>query len=98
MSGRAERASASRSFVMSGIVARVGTRPRLSTPGRQCSVLVSTASKSEPVERLQRVQLVVVPARVRGAGDVPRRAVVGQEHPVALEGGEDDPRLRPEAR
>ena len=29
----------------------------------------------------------------RGAGDVPGRAVVGEDHPVALEGLGDDPRL-----
>ena len=42
---------------------------------------------------LQSPQVVVVPARVRRAGDEPVRAVVGDEHPVALERGGDDPRL-----
>src|ERR1700733_7327466 len=39
-------------------------------------------SAGQPVEQVQRV---VVPARVRGPRDEPRRAVVGQDHPVALE-------------
>src|ERR1035437_4010031 len=50
-----------------------------------------------PGELLQVVQLVVVPARVRCAADVPGRAVVGEDHAVALESGQDDARLRPEA-
>ena len=46
---------------------------------------VSTTSKSEPVTPAERVQVVVRPARVGRAGDVPVRAVVGDDHPVALQ-------------
>ena len=49
------------------------------------------------LDAVERVQLVVRPARVGGARDVPARAVVGDDHPVALERPEDDPRLRREA-
>ena len=44
------------------------------------------------------VQVVVVPAARRRAADVPRRAVVGQQHPVALQRLQHDARLRAEAR
>src|SRR5437899_2623189 len=45
----------------------------------------------------QRVQLVVRPALVRRAADVPVRAVVRDDHPVALERDQDDSRLAWEA-
>ena len=48
------------------------------------------------VQLLKLVQVVVVPAGGRGAGHVPGRAVVGQDHAVLLQGREDDPRLRTE--
>jgi hypothetical protein len=38
----------------------------------------------------ERVEIVVRPVRVRGAADVPGRAVVGQDHPVALQRLEHD--------
>src|SRR6476620_9480127 len=43
---------------------------------------------------LEAMQVVAVPARVGCPGDVRRRAVVGQQHAVLLERGEDHPRLR----
>src|SRR5439155_16243304 len=46
-----------------------------------------------PFDAAERVQLVVRPTRVRRAGDVPARAVVGDEHPVALERDQHDTRL-----
>ena len=42
------------------------------------------------LDAAQAVQFVVVPMAVRGAGDVPRGPVVGEEHPVLLERPEDD--------
>ena len=39
-----------------------------------------------PGDDVELVQDVVVEARVARAADVPGRAVVGQDHPVALEG------------
>ena len=48
-------------------------------------------------EAAEAVEVVVRPARVGGAADVPGRAVVGQDHPVALERLEHDARLRREA-
>src|SRR3954462_15583318 len=45
----------------------------------------------------ERVEVVVVPTLVRRAGDVPRRTVVGQDHPVPLEGNEHCTRLPREA-
>src|SRR3989442_5078059 len=38
----------------------------------------------------ERVQLVVRPPRIRRAADVPGRAVVGDDHPVALQRDQDD--------
>ncbi len=58
---------------------------------RRCEV--STTWKSAPVSRLEAVEVVVRPARVGGAADVPGRAVVGQDHPVALQRRQDDARL-----
>src|SRR3954454_19764782 len=49
---------------------------------------------ADPTERME---VVVAPARRGGAGDVPGRPVVGQDHPVALERGEDGARLLREA-
>ena len=46
---------------------------------------MSTTSKSAPCTRPQLVQVVVVPAARRRAADEPRRAVVGEDHPVALQ-------------
>src|SRR4051794_1872918 len=43
------------------------------------------------------VEVVVAPARRGGARDVPGRAVVGEDHPVALQRREDDARLAGEA-
>src|SRR5262249_17250295 len=47
----------------------------------------------DPVEG---VEVVVVPARIGRAGDVVGRAVVGEDHPVLLQGPEDDLALRSE--
>src|SRR2546429_9899246 len=41
---------------------------------------------------LELVQVSVVPARVGGAADEPAAAVVGDEHPVLLQRGEDGQR------
>src|SRR5262245_33640286 len=41
----------------------------------------------------ERTQVVIRPARVRRTADVPGAAVVGHEHPVLLERGQDDLRL-----
>src|SRR5690606_957557 len=46
---------------------------------------------------LEGAEGVVVPARVGRAADVPAAAVVGEEHAVSLERGEDDADLRREA-
>src|SRR5262249_59469348 len=48
--------------------------------------------------RLELVQVVVVPARVAGAGDEPARAVVGDHHAVLLERVEHHAGLAGEAR
>src|SRR5664280_327585 len=47
---------------------------------------------------LDLVELVVIPATVWHAGDIPGGAVVGQDHAVALEGSQNDLGVRPEAR
>ena len=53
------------------------------------SLRVSAASCRRPRSRsrepAQAMQVVVRPARVRRAGDVPVRPVVGEDHPVALQ-------------
>src|SRR5664279_1685746 len=41
-------------------------------------------------ESLEVVQLIVVPAAVRRAADVPGRAIVREDHAVMLEGGQHD--------
>ena len=73
---------------------RLGTR-LAQAQGRKCEV--STTSKSAPVSAAEAVQVVVRPARIGRARDVPGRAVVGEDHPVALERLEHDARLRREA-
>ena len=85
----ARRAKASRA-------AEAWTRP----DGRARSVELRGVDdlEVEPGDAAQRVQVVVRPARVGSAADVPVRAVVGDDHPVALERGEHDPRLAREAR
>ena len=62
--------------------------------GPLTSPVVSTTSRSRPVIDVELVHDVVVEARVAHAADVPGRAVVGQDHAVALERLGDDPRLR----
>src|SRR5256885_8517567 len=52
---------------------------------------------SSDLQRLELVQLVVVPARIRGAGEEPWRPVVCQDDPVTLHGGQDDPHARRKA-
>ena len=47
---------------------------------------------------MERVQVVVAPAAARGAAHVPRRSVIGEDHAVALERPQHDPRLAREAR
>ena len=59
---------------------------------------MSTTSKAEPGHAAERVEVVVRPAGVGCAGDVPVGAVVGHDHPVLLERLEHDPRLSREAR
>ena len=59
---------------------------------------MSTTSKSAPVSRPSEWRCVVRPVRVRRAGDVPGRAVVGEDHPVHLQRLEHDARLRRELR
>ena len=49
------------------------------------------------LDDVELVQHVVIEPRVAGAGHVPGRAVVGEDHPVVLERLGDDPRLRGEA-
>ena len=46
----------------------------------------------------ERVEVVVRPVRVRRAGDVPGRAVVGEDHPVDLQRLQHDAGLRRELR
>ena len=45
-------------------------------------------------DRLELVEVLVVPAPVAAAAEVPVGAVVGDDHPVALEGDGDRPRRR----
>src|SRR4051794_24797104 len=66
---------------------------RLSTP-KPRGVDHLEVRASHPAER---VEVVVVPALVRRARDVPGRTVIGQDHPVSLEGNEDGARLPREA-
>ena len=60
------------------------------------SRMVSTTSKSEPWSGRARAARRC-PARVGRAGDVPGRAVVGEDHAVALQRRPARPRLRREA-
>src|SRR4051794_662636 len=86
MAGTVARGPAS-----SAVRARRGSR-------RRGWPLAQTAGVADPEvgagERAEAVEVVVVPAGIRRAGDVPVGAVVGEEHPVALQRGEDDPGLR----
>ena len=81
--GLPHRAAGGRVRPAAGRRGRGETRGRGLGQGR--SLEVSTTSKSEPVHAAERVQVVVRPARVGRAADVPVRAVVGDDHPVALE-------------
>ena len=66
-----------------------GTRLRsVDQPRRVDDLEVTTG------DDVQLVHHVVVEVRIAHAADVPGRAVVGQDHPVALERVRDDPRLR----
>src|SRR3954452_18172183 len=66
---------------------------RLSTPKRRCVDHLEVRA----LHLAERVEVVVVPALVRRARDVPGRSVVRQDHPVALEGDEDGTGLLREA-
>src|SRR4051812_12413178 len=66
---------------------------RLSTPELRCVDHLEVRA----LHLAERVELVVVPASVRRAGDVPGRPVVREDHPVALERHQHGARLLWEA-
>ena len=79
------------------------SRPGATPPERRAAAQrplrrprVSTTSKSRPVIRPRPCRSSSSQPAVRRAGHVPGRAVVGQDHPVALQGDEHGARLRPE--
>ena len=81
-------------------VPRGGVEPQhRARPAGQCRIgPVSTASNALPGTVFSSIEIVVVPARIGVAADVPAAAVVGDDHAVRLQRLEDDERFAGESR
>src|SRR5579863_3157535 len=99
-----KRASASSTRKSSAPTTRRADTPWWSSPPPRADLQsVLDRSGLDGLERaagdgLELVEIVVVPARIGVAADVPAAAVVGDDHPVGLQGREDDERLTVESR